>query len=118
MPREKIDPFEAIRLIRLAGGVAFFAHPVLCHMNFDRLKAFIQELKEHGLTGIEAIYSANSPGDERNFRRIAKEYDLLISGGSDYHGANKPYLHLGTGKGGLLIPDEILIPIKKAAGVL
>jgi len=42
----------------------------------------------------------------------------LISGGSDYHGANKPYLHLGTGKGGLLIPDEILIPIKKAAGVL
>ena len=50
--------------------------------------------------------------------QIAKEYDLLISGGSDYHGANKPYLHLGTGKGGLLIPDEILIPIKKAAGVL
>ena len=72
VPREKIDPFEAIRLIRLAGGVAFFAHPVLCHMNFDRLKAFIQELKEHGLTGIEAVYSANSPGDERNFRRIAK----------------------------------------------
>ena len=118
VPREKIDPFEAIRLIRLAGGVAFFAHPVLCHMNFDHLKAFIQELKEHGLTGIEAVYSANSLGDERNFRRIAKEYDLLISGGSDYHGANKPYLHLGTGKGGLLIPDEILIPIKKAAGVL
>ena len=82
------------------------------------LKAFILELKEHGLTGIEAIYSANSPGDERNFCQIAKEYDLLISGGSDYHGANKPYLHLGTGKGGLLIPDEILIPIKKAAGVL
>ena len=118
VPREKIDPFEAIRLIRLAGGVAFFAHPVLCHMNFDHLKAFILELKEHGLTGIEAIYSANSPGDERNFCQIAKEYDLLISGGSDYHGANKPYLHLGTGKGGLLIPDEILIPIKKAAGVL
>lgn len=118
VPREKIDPFEAIRLIQLGGGVAFFAHPVLCHMNFDRLKAFIRDLKDGGLTGIEAIYSANSPGDERNFKNIAKEYDLLISGGSDYHGENKPYLKLGVGRGNLMIPDEILLPIKQAAGVL
>lgn len=118
VPREKIDPFEAIRLIRLGGGVAFFAHPVLCHMNFVRLKSFIRDLKDSGLTGVEAIYSANSPGDERNFKNIAKEYDLLISGGSDYHGENKPYLKLGVGRGNLFIPDEILIPIKRAAGIL
>lgn len=117
VPREKIDPFEAVALIRLGGGVAFFAHPVLCHMNQDRLKDFISKLKDCGLTGIEAIYSANSPGDERNLKQIAKEYDLLISGGSDYHGSNKPHLRLGVGRGSLYVPDEILTDIKGAAGV-
>lgn len=116
VPREKIDPFEAIKLIQLGGGIAFFAHPVLCHMNFDRLKRFIRDMKDCGLTGIEAIYSANSPGDERNFKRIAKEYDLLISGGSDYHGENKPYIKLGVGRGSLYVPDEILASLKQAAG--
>ncbi len=115
VPREKIDPFEAVRLIQLGGGVAFFAHPVLCHMNFDRLKRFIRDLKDCGLTGIEAIYSANSSGDERNLKQIAKDYNLLISGGSDYHGENKPYIKLGVGRGNLCIPDEILDTIKKTA---
>ncbi|MCI8327951.1 MAG: PHP domain-containing protein, partial [Lachnospiraceae bacterium] len=118
VPRKKIDPFEAIRLIQLGGGVAFFAHPVLCHMNFERLKKFIRDLKDSGLTGIEAIYSSNTPGEEQNFKKIAKDYDLLISGGSDYHGKNKPHLKLGVGRGNLFIPDEILLPIKEAAGVL
>ncbi|MGN0290780.1 MAG: PHP domain-containing protein [Lachnospiraceae bacterium] len=113
VPREKIDPFEAVRLIQLGGGVAFFAHPVLCHMNFDRLKRFIRDLKDCGLTGIEAIYSANSSGDERNLKQIAKDYNLLISGGSDYHGENKPYIKLGVGRGNLRIPNEILDHIKK-----
>ena len=85
-------------------------------MNFDRLKRFISDLKDAGLTGIEAIYSANSPGDTRNLKKIAEDSHLLISGGSDYHGANKPYLRLGVGRGNLYVPDEILISIKQAAG--
>ena len=112
VPREKITPFEAIDLIRLGGGLSFFAHPVLCHMNHDRLRFFIKDLKSAGLTGIEAVYSMNTPGDERNMRKFADEFDLLISGGSDFHGENKPYLHLGTGKGNLNIPDSLLEDIK------
>lgn len=115
VPREKISPFEAIKLIQSGGGVAFFAHPILCHMNFERLKRFIADLKAAGLTGIEAIYSANSPGDTGNLKRIAKENGLLVSGGSDYHGANKPYIRLGKGRGSLYVPDEILEDIKLAA---
>ena len=110
--REKITPFEAIDLIHLGGGLAFFAHPVLCHMNHDRLRFFVRDLKEAGLTGMEAVYSMNSPGDERNMKKLAQEFDLLISGGSDFHGENKPYIHLGTGKGNLRIPDSILDAIK------
>lgn len=114
VPREKITPFEAVRLIRLGGGLAFFAHPVLCHMNHDRLRFFIQALKEEGLSGLEALYSMNTPGDERNMRKFASEFDLLISGGSDFHGDNKPHIHLGTGRGNLQIPYEILAKIKSA----
>ena len=118
VPREKISPFEAINLIRLGGGLAFFAHPVLCHMNHDRLRFFVRDLKEAGLTGLEAVYSMNSPGDERNMKKLAAEYNLLISGGSDFHGENKPYIHLGTGKGNLRIPDIILNEIKKRKNIL
>ena len=81
-------------------------------MNHDRLRFFVRDLKEAGLTGMEAVYSMNSPGDERNMKKLAQKFDLLISGGSDFHGENKPYIHLGTGKGNLRIPDSILDAIK------
>lgn len=113
VPREKITPFEAVRLIRLGGGLAFFAHPVLCHMNHDRLRSFVKALKDAGLAGMEAVYSMNTPGDEANMKKLAHEFDLLISGGSDFHGSNKPYIHLGSGKGNLSIPYDILAQIKE-----
>lgn len=112
VPREKITPFAAINLIRAGSGLAYFAHPVLCHMNYDRLDAFIRSMKERGLTGLEAVYSTYMPGDERNMRRFASKYDLLISGGSDFHGSNKPHIKLGTGKGNLHIPYEFLQNMK------
>lgn len=113
VPRAKITPFEAVHLIQLGGGLAFFAHPVLCHMNHDRLRFLIQNLKDAGLAGLEAIYSMNMPGDQRNLLKYAKEFNLLISGGSDFHGANKPQIHLGTGRGNLHIPYKILEKIKQ-----
>lgn len=113
VPREKITPFEAIKLIQLGGGLAFFAHPVLCHMNQQRLRTFIGELKSAGLDGIEAVYSMNTPQDEANMRKLAREYDLLISGGSDFHGSNKPHIQLGTGRGNLCIPYDILAKMKE-----
>ncbi|MCI8298825.1 MAG: PHP domain-containing protein [Lachnospiraceae bacterium] len=112
VPREKITPFEAVKLIQMGGGLAFFAHPVLCRMNQERLRAFLLQLKDAGLTGLEAVYSMNTPGDERNLKKLALEYDLLISGGSDFHGANKPHIQLGSGRGSLKIPYELLAQIK------
>lgn len=113
VPREKITPFEAVKLIQMGGGLAFFAHPVLCHMNHDRLRSFIGDMKNAGLAGMEAIYSMNTPGDEANMKKLANEFDLLISGGSDFHGSNKPYIRLGSGKGNLYIPYDILARIKE-----
>jgi len=108
VPREKVTPVQAVELISEAGGLPILAHPILYHMSNARLDALVDELKNAGLVGIEAIYSTYSLGDERQIRDLARKYDLLISGGSDFHGANKPGLDLGTGYGKLFIPESIL----------
>ena len=112
--REKITPVMAIDLIKKAGGLAILAHPILYHMSDARLDALVQKLKEAGLTGIEAIYSTYSPAEERQIRKLATKYNLLLSGGSDFHGENKPGLDLGTGYGKLYVPEEVLTKLKTA----
>ena len=72
----------------------------------------IEELVDAGLDGIEAIYSCNKGSDEKDFREIAEKHTLLISGGSDFHGSNKPYIKLGTGKGNMHIYYSVLEQIK------
>ena len=83
-------------------------------MSDARLDALVQKLKEAGLTGIEAIYSTYSPAEERQIRKLSTKYNLLLSGGSDFHGENKPGLDLGTGYGKLYVPEEILDKLKTA----
>ena len=115
VPREKITPQKAISLISNAGGIPIMAHPVLYNMSDARLDLLTKELKDAGLMGIEALYSTYTAADERHIRRLAEKYDLLISGGSDFHGENKPKLDLGTGYGKLYVPDEILENLKEKA---
>lgn len=111
--RERIHTNDAIRLIKNAGGIAILAHPVLYHYPDDILKEILKEFKSAGLDGIEAIYSTNSPEEEARFRKLAKEEHLAISGGSDFHGSNKPKIALGKGYGNMYIPYEVLTDLKK-----
>ena len=113
--REKITPEKAIDLILQAGGVPILAHPILYHMNDVNLDLLVSRCKEAGLIGIEGLYSTYKSADERQIKRLAEKYDLLISGGSDFHGENKPGLDIGTGYGHLFVPEDLLIPIRKAA---
>ena len=106
--RFKVSPMEAVSLIKRTGGIAILAHPLLYHLGVEQLQLLIDDLKAVGLDGIEAIYSTYTTGEEQLVKRIAKENKLLISGGSDFHGANKPYIHLGTGKGTMSVPHEFL----------
>ena len=114
--REKITPEDAIKSILKAKGVPVFAHPILCRFGDDRLDEFVGRLKSAGLVGIEAVYSTYERRDETQIKELAKKYDLLVSGGSDFHGANKPDIDLGTGCGKLFVPEDLLIPIKAARG--
>lgn len=108
VPREKITPTQAVALLLENKAIPVLAHPVLYHFPEQELETLIRELKEAGLVGLEAIHSENTPIDEVNMKKIANRFDLLISGGSDFHGSNKPGLDLGTGRGNLCIPETIL----------
>ncbi len=112
LPREKVSPIEAIDIIKQAGGIPVLAHPVLYHFSDRKLETLVKELSEHGLVGIEAVYSTYATAEEREMRHLGSKYNLLISGGSDFHGNAKPNLQLGTGYGKLFIPYEILEKLK------
>lgn len=114
VPREKVTPAQAVKLILEAGGFSVLAHPTLYHMGDERLEILVSRLKEEGLQGIESIYSTYTPAQTRKITALADKYDLLPSGGSDFHGLNKPNLDLGTGYGRLYVPDEVLLHIRES----
>ena len=108
VPRAKVDPAEAIEQIHKAGGIAILAHPILYHLGKAQMNKLLGHICAAGLDSIEAIYSTYKMGDELAIRLIASERNLLISGGSDYHGKNKPHIQLGTGMGHLFVPYELI----------
>ncbi len=108
VPKVKCTPNEAIDIIKKAGGVPILAHPLLYHFTSEELEELIIFLKNNGLEGIEAIYSLNEGNDEKNMLSLAQKHRLIVTGGSDFHGSNKPDIDLGVGKGNLRIPSTLL----------
>lgn len=108
VPREKVTPFQAVKLIHRGGGKAVLAHPLLYHLTREQLDELTSLLVKSGLDGIEAIYSTNKGMDETNMRCLARKYNLFITGGSDFHGSNKPSIDMGCGKGNLKVPSSLL----------
>lgn len=91
VPRYKITPEEGIKLIRQAGGVAVLAHP-----GIYSLEKGIEGWVKAGLQGIEVSHPEHTHQDEKKYRELAKQYGLIITGGSDFHGEErKPGVRLG-----------------------
>lgn len=107
LSREYISAETAIEWIHEAGGLAFLAHPYLYGFKEAKVVEMIKELKEAMLDGLEAYHSTTDAGGTNQLREYAKRFGLLVSGGSDFHGANKPYIHLGVGKGNLRITKHV-----------
>ena len=100
--REKPSPEEGIALIRNAGGIPVLAHPMQYHfLTRTELEELVRILKEKGLEGIEVYYTEFSEEETAYVEALAEKYDLMKSGGSDYHGQNKPGYQLGYGLGNL-----------------
>ena len=105
--RDYLSYEKGIELIHEANGLAFIAHPLLYGLNKAQVVEMIKDFKKMGLDGIEAIYSSNTKEEESFLIDLAKENDLLITAGTDFHGDTKPDLELGEGKGNMKIPYSI-----------
>ncbi|MGA5247600.1 PHP domain-containing protein [Streptomyces pseudogriseolus] len=89
MPKHETDPFEAVRLVKNAGGVAVFAHPAAVKRGRTVPESAIAELAEAGLDGIEVDHMDHDPDTRARLRGLAGELGLLVTGSSDYHGSRK-----------------------------
>jgi predicted metal-dependent phosphoesterase TrpH len=117
VPPRRLDAVAAIRFIKSIGATAVLAHPLL---NLDEagLREFLPQAVEAGLDGMEVYYSKYSSEDTALAKSLAAEFGLLPSGGSDYHGDNKPGIELGVGRGNLQIPSSWLEALRSRAYTL
>ena len=113
--REEVPIHIAIQKVLEAGGVPCLAHPVRVAKN-DRstLGEWVGELAGFGLRAIEVYHSDHSPENVAYYKELALKYKLGITGGSDFHGGNKPKISLGKGfHGNVQVPDEVLVRLKE-----
>jgi len=106
--RRRLPAEESIELIRDAGGIAVLAHPFTLHLGRWELRKELKYLSERGLQGLECYYSENTDKEIRQYLKLAKDYGLIATGGTDFHGEITPDIKLGRGFGNLHIPDSIL----------
>ena len=106
---------DAIRFLRSIDAVPVLAHPLL-ELDEPALRQLLPLAKEAGLMGMEVWHESYSAGKTEAARKIAREFELLESGGSDYHGDVKPDVYLGSGKGNVEVPIEVYHRLAQASG--
>lgn len=110
VPRYRITPEDAVRLIASANGLPVMAHPADLP-GLDELRNWLPGLKASGMVGLETYYGPYTPHQEQALRALADEYSLIPTGGSDFHG---PGIH-PTPLGGRPVPYEAVERLKAAA---
>ena len=113
-PPKRPDAFETIRFIRSLGAVAVWAHPFLNLKTEEAIREFLPEACEAGLQGMEVFYPKFDENQTALALQLVKEFGLQPSGGSDFHGENKPDIQLGSGKGSLFLPITLLEGLKSS----
>ena len=114
--RPRLTAEVAVDLIRQAGGVAVLAHPYSLHVGKDAMASLLIELAAAGLAGVECYYSEHSADLTKEYLAMARQANLVPTGGSDFHGEVSPGIHLGVGFGGLCVPDEVLAQLEARRG--
>ncbi len=114
--RVTYSPEESIRIIKDAGGISILAHPIFITEDYDALYSLVKELREYGLDGMECYYNCYTKEFSKMCIEICEKTGLLQSGGSDFHGGNKPDVQLGRVSSGYVSMD-ILDKIKERRGL-
>jgi len=113
LPKPEVTCETAMRILTTYSKGAFLAHPLLYHFGYAQIEELLMYLKDLGLKGIEAYHSSNNSYESDKLRSLALKHNLMISGGSDFHGIIKPNIQMGRGRGGMKVPIRLLDEIKK-----
>ncbi len=115
--RDRLAPEEAISLARESGAVPVLAHPhTLGITTASEMSDLLTRLRRAGLIGLEAHYSSYRAHERAGYADLARRFDLIPSGGSDYHGTYKPGLSIGSGYGDLAIPGDLMDRLSDRVG--
>lgn len=118
VPKARFTVKECIELIHRVGGLAVLAHPMLYGYDKTEITQILRSLKQEGLNGVECLYSTHKKDETAHLLQVCINLKLFPTGGSDFHGENKPLLDLGSGYGDLHVPFEVLEAMRKHLGLL
>ncbi len=111
--KQIFSPETAISLINNAGGISVLAHPGSLKISSEsKFRLFLEYLIDCGIKGIEAYCVSESESETQKYLKFADDYKLIVTGGTDFHGSHNPNIKLGSGFGGLNIPDSCLEKLK------
>ncbi len=118
LTRKLYSPQEAIQLMLDAGVVPVLAHPFTLFLEASEMERFVDELCSAGLKGIEGYHGDTPFEDQAVYRELGAKKNLVVSGGSDYHGHMRPDRSMPGGKHGVIVPDDVLGNLKKAQSLI
>jgi hypothetical protein len=110
--REHVEPTEIFELAARSGALTSIAHPMTLGLTTPELDRLVAEFADSGATGLECYYSSYADDLQGELVATARRHGLVPTGGSDFHGTFKPGLDIGTGRGGLCVPDDVLEELK------
>ncbi|MDP8209027.1 MAG: PHP domain-containing protein [Candidatus Electryonea clarkiae] len=113
IPKARMPMAKAISIIRDSKGIPVLAHPMTLTRNNLDLDDLLREWITMGLEGIEVWYSEHTEDETELYIKLAEKYDLVKTGGSDFHGVAKTGIDMGSGKGNLEISIEVLNALKE-----
>lgn len=113
---QKLTPEEAVYLINRAGGIASIAHPKQMKMDDNSLEKEIKKLADLGLGGLEVYNSCQDIEENAVYLKMAKRYNLVPTGGSDFHGDSKPGVKLGFAGAGIQMGYEMVEALREKIG--
>lgn len=115
--RQEVPMEEALERILKSGGIPSLAHPVrVAKNNWAKLAEYVEDLAGYGMRALEVYHSDHSPENVSYYQSLAERFGLAVTGGSDFHGGNKPNIELGTGyRNNLNIQEEVLAKLKALA---